>query len=67
MVGVPTIVEVRFLCWFMSLGRPLLEEFVPMRHQVDLRKIEVSIQLVRNISLVAKIIQPGVHFAPHFG
>jgi hypothetical protein len=47
--GVPTILEVRFMCWFMALGRILLEgsvstnQFDPMRHQVDLRKVEVGI------------------------
>jgi len=44
-VGVPTILEVRFMCLFMSLGRILLQGsvstnlFDPMRHQVDLRKV----------------------------
>jgi hypothetical protein len=47
--GVPTIIEVRFMCLFMALGRILLEGsmstnlFDPMRHQVDLRKVEVGI------------------------
>jgi hypothetical protein len=47
--GVPTVLEVRFMCFFMSLGRMLLQGsistnmFDPMRHQVDLRKVEVSI------------------------
>ena len=47
--GVPTVLEVRFMCLFMSLGRILLHGsvstnlFGPMRHQVDLRKVEVGI------------------------
>ena len=47
--GVPTVLEVRFMCLFMSLGRILLlgsvstNLFGPMRHQVDLRKVEVGI------------------------
>jgi len=47
--GVPTILEVCFMCLFMSLGRILLQGsistnlFGPMRHQVDLRKVEVGI------------------------
>jgi hypothetical protein len=47
--GVPTVLEVRFMCLFMSLGRILLQGsvstnlFSPMRHQVDLRKVEVGI------------------------
>jgi len=71
--GVPTVLEVRFMCLFMSLGRTLLlgsvstNLFDPMRHQVDLRKVEVGIQLLRNIYLVADIIPPGVHFAPLLG
>jgi len=47
--GVPTVLEVCFVCLFLSLGRILLEGsvstnlFNPMRHQVDLRKVEVGI------------------------
>jgi len=46
---VPTVLEVRFMCLFMSLGRLLLQRsvstnlFGPMRHQVDLWKVEVGI------------------------
>jgi hypothetical protein len=71
--GVPTVFEVRFMCLFMSLGRILLQVsvttnlFDPMRHQVDLRKVEVGIQLLGNIYLVADIIPPGVHFGPLLG
>ena len=47
--GVPTVLEVRLMCLFMSLSRILLQGsvstnlFGPMRHQVDLRYIEVGI------------------------
>jgi hypothetical protein len=47
--GVPTVLEVYFICLFMSLGRILLQGsvstnvFGPMRHQVDLWKVEVGI------------------------
>ena len=47
--GVPTVLEVCFMCLFMSLGRILLQGSIstnlcsPMRHQVDLRKVEVGI------------------------
>jgi hypothetical protein len=47
--GVPTVLEVRFMCLFMSLGRILLQGsvsmnlFGSMRHQVDLWKVEVGI------------------------
>jgi hypothetical protein len=47
--GIPTILEIRFKCLFMSLGRILLQGsvstnlFDPVRHQVDLRKVEVGI------------------------
>jgi hypothetical protein len=47
--GVPTVLEVRCLCLFISLGRLLFEGsvstnlFDPMRHQVDLQKVEVGI------------------------
>jgi len=72
-VGVPTVLEVRFMCLFMSLGRILLQRsmstnlFDPMRHQVDLRKVEVGIQLLGNIDLVADIIPSGDQFAPLIG
>jgi len=47
--GIPTVLEVRFMCLVMSLDRLLLQGsvstnlFSPMRHQVDLRQVEVSI------------------------
>jgi hypothetical protein len=47
--GVPTVIEVRFMFLFMSLSRILLQGsvstnlFGPMRHQVDLRNLEVGI------------------------
>jgi hypothetical protein len=47
--GVPTVLEIRFMCLFMSLGRILLQGsistnlFDPVRHQVDLWKVEVGI------------------------
>jgi hypothetical protein len=47
--GVPTVLEVRFICLFMSLGSILLQGsistnmFGPMKHHVDLRKVEVGI------------------------
>ena len=47
--GVPTVLEVRFMCMFMSLRKIRLQGSVsmnllgPMRHQVDLRKVEVGI------------------------
>jgi hypothetical protein len=71
--GVPTVLEVRFMCLFISLGRILLQGSVstnlldPMRHQVDLRKVAVGIQLLGNIYLVADKIPQGVHFAPLLG
>jgi len=47
--GVPTVLEVGFMWFSMSLGRILLQgcvltnQFGPMRHLVDLRKVEVVI------------------------
>jgi hypothetical protein len=47
--GIPTVLEVRVMCVFMSLGRILLQGsvstnlFGPMRHQVDLWKVKVGI------------------------
>jgi hypothetical protein len=67
--GVPTVLEVRFMSLFMSLGRKLLQGFVSpnlfssMRHQVDLWKVEVGIQLLGNIDLLTDIHPPGVHFS----
>jgi len=71
--GVPTVLEVRFMCLVMSLGRILLQGsvstnlFDPMRHQVDLRKVEVGIELLENIYSVVDIIPIGSHFVPHLG
>jgi hypothetical protein len=45
--GVPTVLEVGYMCLFISLGRILVQDsvstnlFGPMRHQLDLRKVEV--------------------------
>jgi len=69
----PTVLQVQFMCLFMWLGRILLQGSVstnlvdPMRHQVDFRKVEFGIQLLRNIYPVADVIPPGVHFAPLLG
>jgi len=47
--GIPTVLEVCFMCWFLSLGRILLQGYIstnllnPMIHQIDLRKVEVGI------------------------
>jgi hypothetical protein len=47
--GVPTVIEDRIICLFMSVGTILLQGsistnlFGPMRHQVDLRKVDVVI------------------------
>jgi hypothetical protein len=69
--GVPTLLEIRFKCLFVSLGRILLQGsvstnlFDPVRHQVDLRKVEFGISLLGNIYLAVDIIPPGIHFSPH--
>jgi hypothetical protein len=71
--GVPTVHEVCLMCLFMSLGKILLQGSVStnlfdrMRHQVDLQKVEVGMQLFGNIYLVDNTIPPGVHFAAHLG
>jgi hypothetical protein len=47
--GFPTVLKVGYMCLFMSFGRILLQGsilrnlFCPMRHQVDLQKVGVSI------------------------
>jgi len=67
--GVPTVLQVYYMCFYMSLSRILLQPsvstnlFDPRRHQVDLRKVEVGIQLLGNIYPVAAIIWRGVHCA----
>jgi len=69
----PTALEIGFMCSFMSLGGILVQFFLstklfdPMRHQVDLSKVVVGIQLLGNIYLVADIIPPGVHLVPLLG
>jgi len=71
--GFPTILEIHFMSMFMSLGRIMLQGsvsmnlFDPIRHEVDLLKVEVGILLLGNIYLVADIIQPGIHFMPPLG
>ena len=71
--GVPTVPEVGFMCLFMSLGRILLPGsisrslFSPLRHPMDLGKVEVGILLLGDIYLVAGIISPVVHVAPLLG
>jgi hypothetical protein len=68
--GVLTILEVRLMYLFMSLGKILwlgsvsTNLFDPMRRHVDLCKVEVGIKLLGIIYLVADIIPPGIHFAP---
>jgi len=68
--GVPTILEVRSVCLFMSVGTILLKcsisptVFDPRKHQVDLRKDEVGFPQLGNIYPVADEIPPGIHFAP---
>jgi len=53
--GVPTVLEVRFMCLSMSLGRILFKGsvsktlFDPTRHKLDLWTVEVRIKLLRNI------------------
>ena len=71
--GVPTVLEVHLMCLFISLRRILLEGsvstnlFSPMRHQVDLRKVELGIKLHPNTYRVADIIPRGVYFVPLLG
>jgi len=71
--GVLNVLEVRFRCLFMSLSRILLQGsvstnlFDPMRHQVDQPKVEVGIQLLGHIHLLADIITTGIHFEPLLG
>jgi hypothetical protein len=71
--GVPTVLDVCFMWLFMFLAGILWQGSVstnlldPMRYQVDLRKVEVGIQLLQTIYLVADIISPGIHFAPLLG
>jgi hypothetical protein len=70
---VPTAPEIHFMYLFMSLGRILLQGsvsmnlFDPVRHQVDIRKIEVGIQLLGNIYPAAHRMPPGAQFAPLLG
>jgi len=71
--GVPTILEVRFMCLFMSPDRILLQgsvstnQFDPMTHQVGHRKVEVGIQLLGNNYLAADTIPPGDHVVSRLG
>jgi len=66
--GVQSILEVCYMCLFKSLGSMVLRGsvstnlFHPMRHQVDLRTVELGIQLLGNIHRGAVLIPPGVDF-----
>jgi len=48
-VGIATVPEVRFICLFLSFGRIVFQGpvstnlFGPMRHQVDIWKVEVGV------------------------
>jgi len=71
--GVPTLLDDRIMCLFMSLerkrwqGSVSMNLFTPMRYQVGLRKDAVSIELVGNISVIGGMMQPGVHYPSIFG
>ena len=71
--GFPNVVEVHSMCLVMSVGRILLQGSIstnlldPISQQVDFRKVEVGIQLVGDIGLMADIIQQAVHFPPLSG
>jgi len=71
--GIPTVLEVRFMCLFMSLSRILLQGSVstnlvhPMRHQLELREVEVGIDCLGNIYYVVDMIPQHVHFTPLHG
>jgi hypothetical protein len=47
--GISTVLKIRLMYLFMALGRILLQHSVwtnmldPVRHQVDLRKVEIGI------------------------
>jgi len=70
---IPTILEVRFMCLFMSLNRILLKHsvltnlFDSIRHPVDFQKVDVSFWHLGNTYLMADKIPPGIHFVPHLG
>jgi len=69
--GIPTILEFRFKCMFGSLGRSLLQGFIstnlfdPMWHEVCFHTVEVGIGLLGSVHLIADIIPPCFHIAPH--
>jgi hypothetical protein len=71
--GVPTFLEICVMCLLMPIGRILLQGslsmtlFNPVRHQVDLRNVEVRIELLGNISLTGDDFPPGIHFVPLLG
>jgi len=71
--GVSTVLEVLFMYLVISVRTILLQcsvsliLFDPMKNQVDRWNVEGSIQLVRNIYLVADIIPPGVPLVPLLG
>jgi hypothetical protein len=71
--GVPTILEVPFMCRFKFLSRNILQGSVstnlsdPIRKYRDIWEVEVGILLIGNIDLIANRIPPRVHFVPLFG
>jgi hypothetical protein len=68
--GVPTVLEVRFMCRFICFGNILLPgsvstyEFDLIRYQVHLWQVELGIQLLGIFNLMADKILPDIHFVP---
>jgi hypothetical protein len=71
--GVLTVVEVGFICVFISLSRILLQFslstnlFGPIQHHVDIWIVQVGIKMHEYNYPMAEIIPPGVHFARFLG
>jgi len=68
--GVPTVLKIRFKCMFMSRCRILLQRAVStnlfdrVKHDVDLRNVDVGISLFGYLNLLFDINLPGAHFMP---
>jgi len=71
--GVPTVCEVRFMCWFVACTRILWDGSIStnlrqkVRQLVDLPKVDVGIQHLGFIYLLADILPAGIQFTPPVG
>jgi hypothetical protein len=71
--SIQTVLEICVIWFFLTLGRILIQGsistklFAPLKHQVDLRKVEIHIYRLGISDLVADTIPQGMEFVPLHG